>query len=61
MTSVAKIADAMIADSRGILSKSYKPESDTITLTVYPSGYVIPHVMPIETYRAKFGAQQGEK
>lgn len=61
MNKASKIADAMIADSRGILSKSDKPAPDTITLTVCPSGYVIPHVMPIETYRAKFGAQQGEK
>jgi hypothetical protein len=61
MTSATKIADMMIADSRGILSKPHKPAPDTITLTVCPSGYVIPHVMPIETYRARFGAQTGEK
>lgn len=50
--SAEKIADKLIAQSRGILTKNrWKEAVDIITLPI-----PVPHVMPIETYRERFGA-----
>jgi len=60
MTNSAKIADALIAGSRGILTKPGKPSADSLYWPPPPAPLDL-HVMPIETYRARFGAQTGEK
>ena len=52
----AKIADAMIAESRGIITKPRQKAADTIQATVTASGYVMPHVMSIDAYKARFNA-----
>ena len=51
MTSSAAIADALIAHSRGIISRPQKEASDTLTVSV-------PHVMTREAFRALTGAKQ---
>ena len=49
------LADALIAHSRGILTRPQKEASDTLTVSV-------PHVMTREAFRALTGAkQQGVK
>jgi len=55
MTDSAKIADALIAGSRGILTKPSKPNADSLYWPPSPAPIDL-HVMPIETYRARFGA-----
>lgn len=50
MTSAAKIADALIAQSRGILTVPGKPSADTLTVPV-------PHVMSVAAYNERFGAK----
>jgi len=55
MTNSTKIADALIAHSRGILTRPQKEASDTLT-------FAVPHVMTQEKYRALAGAKpQGAK
>jgi len=55
MTNSAAIADALIAHSRGILTKPQKESADTLT-------FAVPHVMTQEAYRALAGAKpQGAK
>lgn len=65
MTNSAKIADKMIAESRGILSRASripgKPSSDAPKPAVCPSGYVVPHVMSIAAHKAAFGAANQSK
>lgn len=54
MTNSSKIADRLIAESRGILTPNrWKEAADIITLPV-----PVPHVMPIKNYCVLVGAQQ---
>ena len=52
MTNTEKIADALIAQSRGILSLPGKQAADTI---IWPLVEAIEtHIMPIEVYEKRF-------
>jgi hypothetical protein len=50
MTSSAKIADRLIADSRGILTTNRWKDAADIIVCPIP----VPHVMAIETYQDRF-------
>jgi hypothetical protein len=58
MTNTSRIADKLIAHSRGILSLAKtKPDADTVTIVLQP-GSGVPHVMPIAAYEERFGAKE---
>lgn len=48
MTNTQKIADKLIAASRGILSRPEKPQPVTLP---------VPHVMSVAAYEKRFGAK----
>ena len=50
----SKVANALIAHSRGILTKPQKEAADTITVAV-------PHVMTLEAFRELEAKPQGVK
>ena len=56
MTNSAKIADALINQSRALLRMPAKARSAPLAPSDCPSSYVVPHVMSIAAHKAAFGA-----
>lgn len=52
MITTQQIADAMIRDSRGIITAPGKPSADTLTVAI-----PVPHVMSVAAYNERFGAK----